>query len=102
MQNRHKYGADGKKYQFKGGLFTSPEASDVCPLRHSSGPGVPVVECDGCTGLLPSSFRCALLFLAVRIRFIELGIQHRERDTRGRVRDFSTDAVPAVVDHCLD
>ena len=32
MQNRHKYGADGKKYQFKGALFTSPEASDVCPL----------------------------------------------------------------------
>jgi hypothetical protein len=31
MRNRHKYGADGKKYQFKGGLFTSmstsPEAS---------------------------------------------------------------------------
>ena len=27
MRNRHKYGADGKKYQFKGGLVASPEAS---------------------------------------------------------------------------
>jgi hypothetical protein len=26
MRNGHKYGADDKKYPFKGGLFTSPEA----------------------------------------------------------------------------
>ena len=27
MRNGHKYGADDKKYPFKGGLFTSPQAT---------------------------------------------------------------------------
>jgi hypothetical protein len=40
LRNGHKYGADVKKYPFKGGLFTSPEASRPPDRRAQSAQSV--------------------------------------------------------------
>ena len=61
MRNRHKYGADGKKYQFKGGLVTSPEAHDRLTAEHS-------VSAIGAQELAVSTASCAVARAALDVR----------------------------------